>query len=43
LSIDNTHQRSRDALERLLDCEDHVTRREVAEVLRPILRGGTVT
>ncbi len=36
LSIDVTHQRSRDALERLLDCEDHVTRREVAEVLRPI-------
>lgn len=36
LSIDITHQRSRDALERLLDCEDHVTRREVAEVLRPI-------
>ncbi|MBN2196558.1 MAG: tetratricopeptide repeat protein [Polyangiaceae bacterium] len=36
LTLDASHQRSREAMERLLDGDDHITRREAAEVLHPI-------
>jgi tetratricopeptide (TPR) repeat protein len=39
LGIDTSHEPSRNALEKLLEVDDHVARREAAEILHPIYEG----